>query len=457
MNPVVVNALGLPTGTVTLVSNQVLADAVREKADSAHISQLLKTVRDAGKKKPPDQVPWGSKDLDALMSNVVRPKDVQAEPQIDSSAQAWQVSTGELLLRLGQALAPGSGGQSPYLSSVHWPIVKYVDFFHEVNGQLCAGPQADRYVHHGRTAISDELGVAFSLLAADRWLYETYSLDVIDIVDVEQVLGGVLGRRNISSVRGARRRPDWLVLGGQTGSSGAVRVFSLESKGASRGSAIPNAHHAKSLASAVEQLSSIEVGAKVPTGLASLAITGAGPVVVKAVDPGEGSDEVRISSSMIEEMIKGRPAASKSISLEEQAVPNLAEVATAITLQSLRNIARISHNAQAQEALGVQEPVLGHPDHIETRFGEAVGTTVRSRDRSGRKFQAFIGVPKAIVDQLSAGELAAARESQDAIVRLRRSLLTEASDVIFRQDNPELVEQEFAAPNGALMVFKRER
>lgn len=455
MTPVVVNASGLPTGTVTLVSDQALADEVQGRAISTHISQLLETAHKA-ERDPKAPVPWGSKRLDPILSRYVRPKDVQPVPQIDSSTVKWQVSAGDLLLRLGQALAPGAGGQSPYLSSVHWPIVKYVDFFHEVNGQLCAGPQASKYVLHGRTAISDELGVAFSLLAAEHWLRETYSLDVIDIVDVEQVLGGVLGRRKVSNVVGASRRPDWLVLGAHTGSNGPVKVFSLESKGASRGDESPNAHHASSLASAVEQLSSMEVDAKVPIGLASLAITGAGPVVVKAVDPGYGSDDVHITSPMIEEMIEEDPAAKPSAPSDEQTGPSTAEVATAITLQSLRNVAQISHNAQAQEALRVQEPTLGPPEHLDTRFGEAMGTSVRFRDRRGRECRVFIGVPRTIVDQLSDGDLAAAREAQTAMARSRQSLLSEDREVTVRQDAPELVEKEFAAPNGALMVFERE-
>lgn len=451
-----VNTSGLPAGTVTLVSDQALADEVQDKAISAHIAQLIKIPRAYGKNEPADRSPWGSKDLDAPMSDVVRPKDVQAVPVIDSTAVAWQVSAGDLLLRLGLALAPGAGGQSPHLSSVHWPLVKYVDFFQEVNGQLCAGPQADRYVQHGRTAISDELGVAFSLLAAERWLREEYSLDVIDIVDVEQVLGGVLGSRKVSSVPGASRRPDWLILGGRTGASGALKAFALESKGASRGGASSNAHHVKSLASAVEQLSSMEVDGKVPVGLASLAITGAGPVVVKAVDPGDDSADVHITPSMIQEMSEGGLSGNASALPNEQTGMSLAEVATAISLQSLRNIARISHDARAQEFLGVQEPTSGEPERIDTSFGEALGTSARSRDRQGRNFRAFIGVPASIITPLAEGELESAIKARDNVVRSIRRPSSEAGDDPELQGAQKVMEQEFHAPNGALMIFERE-
>ena len=189
----------------------------------------------------------------------------------------------ELLLELCSATTPPTFSTSPrYI--FQWPILKYLHFFVAKRMQLHAGPEASWYVQHGRTAVSDELGVAFSLLAARRWVGQGLGLSGITFYDVEGCLAGrYLGAGPKASQRsGHSQRPDWIVAAADPKHPKALQYYALESKGTKFDI---ETQHCKSLAKAVEQLAGVTVGNQSVPGLAVRTVSGEGRIKVLAIDP----------------------------------------------------------------------------------------------------------------------------------------------------------------------------
>ncbi|WP_106817518.1 hypothetical protein [Janibacter massiliensis] len=178
----------------------------------------------------------------------------------------------DILLRLGLVMsAQGrTGGGRTRSTDALWPILKYFHFFRRSRrGGLLAGPDAARYRHHSRGAVSDELGMAFSLLAAERWIVDA-GLIPGNIVDLERHPGPLA----LNLARG--RRPDFGYEAFDLGTM-TPRWLTVEAKGASAPASETRA--AKQLADAHGQITALPN----ISGLASVTFTGRGPVSIWAV------------------------------------------------------------------------------------------------------------------------------------------------------------------------------
>lgn len=318
------------------------------------------------------------------------------------------VDVADVLLRLGQALTPPVP-TTAIARSFHWPMLKYLHFFDEVAGALHAGGEAAWYVHHGRTAVSDELGVAFSLLAGEWWL-DSLGLQGFNVYDVEGCLTGRYGAHGpaVATRVGYRRRPDWIIS--SVDNSGARWYFVLESKGTKVGSW---RQHAMTLASAIEQLEGITVLGRPFGGLAVRTVSGVGPIEVWSVDP-PASDPVvlRTDNSVVKkyqadrlDAIKSRPkkqgpsrdAAVEDITHDElmgyaaltdasklaqwSAEPELLEKLVKVPTQARTPRARLDLGSET--ALGLLIPIPGEPYVLFTGVLDRVEEPLRDLDFEG--------------------------------------------------------------------------
>ena len=209
----------------------------------------------------------------------------------------------DVLHQLGKTITPPAPLVGPHDPTL-WPIIKYFNFFDEVGDRLHCGAQASWYVEHGRTAVSDELGVAFSLIAARIWMEKTHHSSGVTFHDVEGALAGRYGHGYMGispQSRRARSRPDWLASGFVSQYPGSRTVCLVESKG-TKGATRKN--HVSVLGGALDQLGSVTVtnssgnpkhaaGAKhSPPGLAVRAVTGRGQVEIWSIDPPESGEDV---------------------------------------------------------------------------------------------------------------------------------------------------------------------
>ncbi|KRC58867.1 MULTISPECIES: hypothetical protein [unclassified Nocardioides] len=163
-----------------------------------------------------------------------------------------------------------------------WSWMRYLGVFDvDGNDSLILSNEARQIRGNQRRVLSEELGIGFAKVAAERWMAAELGFGTVTLVDVDVVPdGGVLpvaGAHLATKI--STRRPDYFLV--HLDGSGVSRVRVLECKGTlDPGNQVPQ------LAKAVRQLEGIAIDGAMPVGLAvSAALPDDGPVRLRSVDP----------------------------------------------------------------------------------------------------------------------------------------------------------------------------
>lgn len=171
----------------------------------------------------------------------------------------------DVLLSLARATQPH------YRSDVHdvhawWALLRYLGVFEALDGApSCLGlsDAGRRIIGNQRRVLSEELGIGFGTLLAEKWMAANnpFSTRTIQVVDVDVLLGSPLWASLVASLVG-ERRPDYLLVA-QDPHSRRQRLAVVECKGTRTRGYAP-----KQLASAAEQLAGLVVDGRAWPGLA---------------------------------------------------------------------------------------------------------------------------------------------------------------------------------------------
>jgi hypothetical protein len=153
----------------------------------------------------------------ASMSGPASPVDV---PMLDSGIQLRPL---DALRGLAVATRPSYGDDVLGFHS-YWALMRYVGAFVGTNHQLFVSPGGERLPGNQRRVMSEDLGIAFSLEIATRWIRRELPPTVpVWVADVDVLRWHGLG--------GARGRPDYVLAAGDPADPGSVRFGLLECKG----------------------------------------------------------------------------------------------------------------------------------------------------------------------------------------------------------------------------------
>lgn len=178
---------------------------------------------------------------------------------------------------------------------LHWALSRYIGLFEHLDDafsppRLTLSDAGHRITGNQRRVTSEEMGIGFGALLANRWFKQTGAAGLpVSIVDVDVALDDryVFAGGSRHAVRAIKdRRPDYLLIAPDPSSRRNYRVRALECKGTS--SSISYA--VRQLASAAEQLTGITVGGHIPKGLAVSTVTMNDQLSYLAVDPEEDAE-----------------------------------------------------------------------------------------------------------------------------------------------------------------------
>lgn len=177
---------------------------------------------------------------------------------------------------------------------LQWALMRYIGFFElgPYGGRrqlLRVSAGGRRIVGNQRRVTSEELGIAFAALLADRWIQHSAGRQMtINPVDVDVALSNrhvFAGGSKIEVRAAGTRRPDYLLLASAPSAPLRFYVRVLECKGTrNRSTAV------RQMAKAVGQLGGITVNGRIPPGLAVATITANDQITYLALDP-DGDDE----------------------------------------------------------------------------------------------------------------------------------------------------------------------
>jgi hypothetical protein len=196
-----------------------------------------------------------------------------------------QVRIADVLLRLTQATRPKYQADV-YDVHAHWGLLRYLGVFDRrwsaSGDHVHLSDAGRRVVGNQRRVLSEELGIGLAVLLAESWSKSLSGSSATPrVVDIDVALedetinvGGLI--KTVQQV--GSRRPDYLMLADDSTRRDRFRVSVLESKGTK---SKPNRLH--QLACASLQLTGVQVGGRVPPGLAVSTVLGDGAVAYSAL------------------------------------------------------------------------------------------------------------------------------------------------------------------------------
>ncbi|MBI9001752.1 hypothetical protein M0E87_12350 [Corynebacterium sp. CCM 9185] len=206
-------------------------------------------------------------------------KNIQAVPALDGS---WNLSIADVLLRLGEYTFPYArtplGGLTRLI-----PVLKYMYCFEKnINGQIVTSDLIDMAVYSTRSKISEELGIGFSLITAEKWMRDTFGLSIVRFFDIELVSKNKYPNVSHAINKPKKRtlRADWLVRASSPSKPKKEYLFLVESKGTGTAGA-----HKPMLQKAVQQLAATTVDNQALQGLGVCTYSPLGGLTIYAIDP----------------------------------------------------------------------------------------------------------------------------------------------------------------------------
>jgi hypothetical protein len=299
----------------------------------------------------------------------------------------------DAMLRLARATRP-LVSDDVYDWYRHWGWLRYLGVFeYSPTGELGLSEAGLGVRANQRRVMSEDLGVGFGCLLAERWCRHLGAHGPVSIVDVDLALheGRQWLRHLGADLRVLDRQPDYLLVYPDYRNTRAFTFKALECKGTvSAGNATGQ------LARAATQLASLELSGAAPQGLAVSTISGRDGVQYMAIDPEDDRNDDTV-------------------------------VVTNRDLSRARAREPADIRRSGEGAVGI-----GASDFIATSLLMSAGTLA---DFAGNNAAAAEFLPSSTLGRLS-------RRSRDRVVR-------ETSEGVFRG-----VENQFSAPGGSpLHVF----
>ncbi|GHG21542.1 MULTISPECIES: hypothetical protein [Amycolatopsis] len=172
-----------------------------------------------------------------------------------------------------------------------WGLLRYLGFFareysHPGVPKLVLSEAGRRIVGNQRRVTSEEMGIGFGTALAARWFETTSRAGLRSVVDIDVALDArfVFGP-DVTAQHIGTRRPDYLLIGTDPQDSSRYATRVLECKGTKSTSTAM-----AQLARGVGQLDGVEIGGRVPDGLATAVVTGESGTSYLAIDPGEDEE-----------------------------------------------------------------------------------------------------------------------------------------------------------------------
>lgn len=299
---------------------------------------------------------------------------------------------------------------------LHWALSRYIGLFEHLDEgfplpRLTLSDAGRRIRGNQRRVTSEEMGIGFGALLANRWFKQTGAAGLpVSIVDVDAALDDryIFAGGSRHAVRAVKdRRPDYLLIAPDPSSRRRYRVRVLECKGTSSSTS----YAVCQLASAAEQLTGITVGGRVPKGLAVSTVTMNDQLSYLAIDPEE--DDAEPSYPVNADMI-GQAAGFRFQDNVADVPPIL--LTNASLRASWAALADFSGNLPALDrwAPGVMRRRLARQQRqrvtFDTPYGLARGTSV-TMDIGGQRLQIRYAAD-AVIDQQMTSQPEAIADAQ---------------------------------------------
>ncbi|MGW5723837.1 hypothetical protein ACWEVP_47265 [Amycolatopsis sp. NPDC003865] len=395
----------------------------------------------------PAHVPGRSDD--ALIREIRQRKDFQAprKPLAPAIGLDGRITIRplEALHRLAVATRPRY--QDDVLGQYQWwGLLRYLGFFENFYSRsrvpdLLVSDAGQRIVGNQRRVTSEEMGIAFGTALAARWFDATKGVSLRSVVDIDVALDArFVFKSDVEVKHVGTRRPDYLLLGTdpRNGNEFVSRV--LECKGTK------NARTAVAqLARGVGQLDGVEVGGRVPDGLATAVVTGDRGVSYLAVDPSEDDEPFyRVTQETID---RARTFRLESDRVEDTA----AEIIGAAVRASWAVLADFGGNTDAIQNWApevMRNRIQRRPRQrvtFETELGPAHGTSF-AFDFGQERLTVKYGIDAAVDQQLSGESAQAVMDAQQTFAGRLRA--TENRD---RPQEPRTAYS--ATPDGSILLL----
>ena len=187
-------------------------------------------------------------------------KKIQPVPELNGF---WHFHVADVLLKLGEHTFPSAGARLGTLAR-YAPILKYMSAFEEDrNGRIVTSAVIEMVAYRSRGIVSEELGVGFSLIAAEKWLRESLGLTNIRFFDIDLVVKDKYSNIKHGIRSATKRRADWLIRACDPARPERDLLFLLESKGTAT-----KDRHGNMLEKAVQQLAATTIDGHHLQGLA---------------------------------------------------------------------------------------------------------------------------------------------------------------------------------------------
>lgn len=224
-------------------------------------------------------------------------KEILPVPELDG---AWHFHVADMLLKLGEHTFPSAGARLGTLAR-YAPILKYMYAFEDDGtGRIVTSAVIEMVAYRSRGIVSEELGVGFSLIAAEKWLRESLGLTNIRFFDIDLVVKDKYPNIKHRIRSATMLRADWLIRACDPARPERDLLFLLESKG----TATKN-YHGDMLKKAVQQLAATTIDGHNLQGLAVCTYSPVGDLNIYAIDPPGNFEESDIPFFETPERLEG--------------------------------------------------------------------------------------------------------------------------------------------------------
>ena len=193
----------------------------------------------------------------------------------------------DVLLRLGEYTVPKAATRIGSLAR-YAPVLKYMSAFQIDKGYLVTSQFIQMAAYRSRATVSEELGIGFSFMAAEKWIRQSFGLTNIKFFDIELIKANKFPNTQHSigpSKRGMRA--DWLIRASSDAQPQKEHLFLLESKGTGTKNYYKNE---SMLPKAIRQVSATTVNGQNLPGLGVCTYSGLGGLTIYSLDPPSGGD-----------------------------------------------------------------------------------------------------------------------------------------------------------------------
>jgi len=393
---------------------------------------LVAKVQDEQRKQARDR---SSKGRPSLPSKTLTPAD-------GLSSGSATVRPIDALLRLSLVTAL-TVADDVYALYKHWGWLRYLGAFDHLSHprRLTLDRQALEHVHaNQRRVLSEDLGIGFGVLLAEKWCRASGALDPIRTTDIDKVLRNSRQFPGLTPNQNSTRQPDYLMQFASASDPSAIESRLLETKGTA------NASNAISqLAYASTQIASLLLDGSPIQGVAISTISTVRGVKYLAIDPPEKSDPWIPEDEQVEKAKRNAPRFDESEGILRADKNELLASATVTANATLADFAGLDEVAtkwlpddrilRTRRPRQIRSRSLRGSDYVGSEFSIAAPGI-------GGRLTVFQGVTLEVEEALQTGDDTRVRGAQDSFLRRNRPTI-ENADV-----NGEMSQQETTAISG---------